>query len=94
MLVFLIIVSIWNLTGYLFWRAVYYGGLKYWYTQYKIAFTDMPPYPEWRKIKPAVIVTGPINLIIILTMKSLKRITFAHGITLYFKMPADAEKFS
>lgn len=78
---------VWFGTGYLFWRAVQYGTIKYWYLEYKEDFSNSSSARGWVVALPIICAAGPINLLIAPFSGLARSMAFKKGITLHFKVP-------
>lgn len=87
-----IALGIWLTIGYLFWRTIYYGSIKFFYLMY-----DDPCYKHskanisWLKSRPMVICCGIVNIIAIMFFPVMREVAYKYGITLYFN-PQDEAK--
>lgn len=81
------LLAAWFASGYLFWCAIQYGAIKYWYKAYKEDYSQSTPSRAWVKAKPIICACGPINLVIVWFSGLATGMSFYYGITLYFKVP-------
>lgn len=84
------LIAAWYTIGYLFWRAVQYGAIKYWYKTYKEDYSQSTPSRAWVKAKPLICACGPFNLAVVWFSGMASGMSFYYGITFYFKVPKGA----
>jgi hypothetical protein len=82
----------WFLIGYLYWRAVYYGTIKYWYKEYHEDYSESIISKSWETISPVIMCGGMLNLIFLPFFKYTRRMVFKYGITFYYKVPEGVTK--
>lgn len=83
----LLYIACWFLVGYLFWRAVYYGTLKYWHRKYKEDYSNSKSSLAWRASFHIILLSGPMNLIVMFFSGLISGLCFRHGIVLFYKIP-------
>lgn len=77
----------WYAIGYLFWRAVHYGAIKWWYLQYKEDYSNSAPSVNWKNSQWIICIGGLINLVVLPFSGLLKGTSFKHGVTINYKVP-------
>jgi len=86
----LIIVAIivWLITGYVCWRVEYYTTLKYWWCEYgedarklELSNGTEGALMLWKRLMPIVVISGLINLPMLISDKP------KYGYCFYFRIP-------
>lgn len=86
-LILLVVFSGWITFGYLFWRAVYYGSIKFFHLKYgDTQYKNNKASISWIKARPMVVCCGIGNLIVIAFFPVMRKVAFTYGITLYYNM--------
>lgn len=84
----IILILAWLIFGYLYWRAVHYGSIKYFYKRFGEDYTNIAESSEWYKVAcPIITLAGFMNLPISFLSGQMTGLSFRYGITLYFKIP-------
>lgn len=87
-LIKIILILAWLLSGYLYWRAVHYGSIKYFHKKFGIDYSIDAKTHEWYKVAcPIITLAGLSNIPIAILSGQLFGPSFKHGITLYYKVP-------